>query len=212
EVAMTRRRLVIGLGLVLLLCAGAWWTFFVHSRSAYDRIQLGMTQSEVESVIGQPAGDYSDPRFRASKVYIGKVRKSGIRYQQTFGDPRWEFWTWDSHQIGVAFDKDGKAVGHFLIESSLEPPGFFDRLRANIALSRPSDLPDDLSKSASDKQPIYAGQSLAYWRYELKQLPDIKPDIPLGRIGDPEAIPVLLELLKDADMIVRYKAALCLGW
>jgi HEAT repeat protein len=173
-----------------------------------------MTRSEVESAIGQPAGDYSDPRFRASKSYVVKARESGIPFEVHSGYPKWEIWTWDDHEIKVAFDKDGKAVGYSLIESSREPPGFFGQLRNRLPgptniVSPPPDLPDDLSK------PTYAGQSLAYWRVELKQIQGgdyIKHDIPLGRNGDPEAIPVLLELLKDSDDQIRHKAATCLGW
>src|SRR5579864_2051974 len=71
-------------------------------------------------------------------------------------------------------------------------------------------------KNARDQvEPLYDGKPVSHWRHELEWsfgLLDIKPEISLGRNGDPNAIPVLLKLLADPSPMIRYKAAACLGY
>ena len=138
---MTRRRLFIGLGLgVVLLLLGylaAWWeTGPSEKERAYQRIEHGMTRSEVEGIIGQPAGDYSDPVFRASrKSHLALARHSGPPLSQSLEpEVSLELWVWDQVGIGVAFDRDEKAVGCYLFKLSDSPRSVIDRVRKFLGI------------------------------------------------------------------------------
>ncbi len=73
-----------------------------------------------------------------------------------------------------------------------------------------------INPGADDIQ--YQGMSVAAWREKLfepsvqnsSQIPPV--DFPLRKTPDPEAIPMLLELLKDDDSFVRLFAMRCIGY
>src|SRR5262249_44653396 len=72
------------------------------------------------------------------------------------------------------------------------------------------DSPGTPAPAATPPRPLYQGKPASHWRRELEEsfgLMSIKPDVPLGRNGDPKALPVLLELLDDSDPMIRCKAA-----
>src|SRR5262249_3995696 len=130
---MTRRRLFIGLGLgvaVLLLGYLAMWFAVPSEERAYNRIALGMTRTEVEAVIGQPAGDYSDTVLRVTRTsHLALAREFGLSHAQSFDpDVSLDPWVWDEVGIGVAFDTDGKVAGCYLFKLS-SSVGFLDRMR-----------------------------------------------------------------------------------
>src|SRR5262245_33028435 len=131
---MTRGRLYVGLGLLLLLlgCLAALWAVFGPSKAerAFNRIRLGMTRSEVESAVGLPPEDYSYSQ-RRYPIPFKPIREFGVPYwcQLTteHGSLIRDLWIWDNHQISVAFDRNGYAVGISLLKGS--PMTFFEWLR-----------------------------------------------------------------------------------
>lgn len=121
--------MAVVLGLALLLFTGLLiWQAKTGPRGAYGRIRLGMTQDEVETVIGMPPRDYMHhPFIRGGTTFgpFGKfIRMTGIPYESTMCDPtvgrkpsvRLEHWYWDDYWIQVGFDEDGKVVGFYLLE------------------------------------------------------------------------------------------------
>ena len=117
---MRRWRLFIGLGLVLLLGSLVAWFIVVPSEvRAYYWIREGMTLSEVEDVIGLPPGDYKNPKL---PKYELSVSNDGSGRPVTV-----QLWRWDSHEIWVAFDADGKTVWKELDPNRIS---LFDRVRA----------------------------------------------------------------------------------
>src|SRR5262245_51096491 len=58
----------------------------------------------------------------------------------------------------------------------------------------------------------YAGQPVSYWRERIRPNPvmswDIDPNFPLYKNPDPQAIPILLELLRDDDCCIAALACL----
>ncbi|MCI0376235.1 MAG: hypothetical protein L0215_01380 [Gemmataceae bacterium] len=98
---MKKRRLLwIAATLVLLLGAGyavLWLTGPGHRINAlsFERIQEGMTEKEVEEILGVPAGDYGTKAHPELTVLPLGDRKR---------------WTSDDAQIVVDFDKRGLVV------------------------------------------------------------------------------------------------------
>src|SRR5262245_23910911 len=106
---MTRWRLFIGLGLVVMLLLGylAVWYAVPREVRAFNRIEPGMTLTEVESIIGMPPGDY---------------RTEGDDFRVSVGVKAWQ---WDNNDIYVGFDANGK-----VFDKAMYPPSqsFFDRV------------------------------------------------------------------------------------
>jgi hypothetical protein len=108
---MSRRtKVAVGLGLAVLL-----GLFLVRQRSgpridraAYDRIRPGMTQAQVEAVLGGPPGDYGAHDLED--------------YTQTGGDGRLlevgrvERWVGKTAFVSVEFDDRGAVTAKELIE------------------------------------------------------------------------------------------------
>jgi hypothetical protein len=145
---MTRRRLLCGLlfASAVLVCVVGWRAIYApgHVR-AYERVRLGMTLAEVEAAIGAPPGWYAEPKLGGitSGPFGEYIRESGVpsksllnpQYRESAGITV-EQWIWDDYWIEVALDKDGKAVGYYLLESSGPRfrSSFLARLRAFIGL------------------------------------------------------------------------------
>jgi HEAT repeat protein len=70
------------------------------------------------------------------------------------------------------------------------------------------------AKHAVNEQ-TYLGHPVSYWRDQLQKRSVsarfIPEDCPLCRDRDPQAIPVLVDLLHDQDQLVRARSAYCLG-
>src|SRR5262249_25485944 len=99
---MTRRRLLIGFGLALLLLLlgylAAWFAVPGEMRT-FNRIEPGMTLSEVESVIGLPPGDYRSLEQGLKIWTLDDNLAADVRR-----------WRWDNHSIWVAFNWEGKVA------------------------------------------------------------------------------------------------------
>ncbi len=138
---MTRRRWVY-LGLAVLLALGLAVRFFWPSPfpvRAYERLRLGMTKSEVEAIIGEPPTRcnffrYSVPIGSISPpdlpVIGSRLRETGIRCADVREGQPLDGWEWEDGGLWVTYDRDGQAVGYYLVGPMFPPPTFLDRVRA----------------------------------------------------------------------------------
>jgi hypothetical protein len=101
---------------------------------AYSRITLGMTLSEVEDVIGMPAGSYGTICDIPSMTPLRQIRKTGLPIESLpdaagrpgigyIGKLTVEHWSWDEYVISVALDEAGKVVGYYLYKVVRAPDG-----------------------------------------------------------------------------------------
>ena len=123
EAIMTKRRLF---WLAYAACVGLavfWGIRLIPQRhrisaKSYDKIQIGMTIKEVETLLGVPPGDYSTRPFL-------RHHSEGRR------GFNWEFqWIGNDCRIGVRLDQHGKVAGsgyeqHFPVMEET----FFDKVR-----------------------------------------------------------------------------------
>jgi hypothetical protein len=101
----------------------------------YERLRLGMTPAEVEAAVGMPPGYYDTtrPPMPMSMSPIGKVvRYTGLpenNLPDAAGRPSpnypakitLQMWTWSEYWIWVAFDKENKVVGIYLLTITFDP-------------------------------------------------------------------------------------------
>jgi hypothetical protein len=133
-----RWKLRTGLVILVLLALAVYGEFLATSEPgpvrAYNQITLGMTLSEAEDAIGQPAGAYSTKRRMPWRV----VQEAGLTWEEFWQSPdalhvpvrKVESWTWDSYRIWVAF-RDGQIVACYLMVPDWLP---FDRARHYLGL------------------------------------------------------------------------------
>src|SRR5215208_1151131 len=115
----SRRAWLLGL-LAVVWVAGAAWGFWPRDPGpicpdSFQRLELGMTQAEIEGVLGLLPGDYyTGPRQigRLPGPFINRIQQKGER--PSYDDCA--KWMGDYYFIGVAFDGDGKAVWYCLAE------------------------------------------------------------------------------------------------
>jgi hypothetical protein len=117
---------LLGLGLIVLGVAlpalhsarikKVWFT-----RDQLGCIRPGMTQEEVESVLGFPPGDY----FTSKSVLTPPF--------SIWDSNRFTMWRSDSGIIGVEFDEHARVVcAEFWGVLVLEPPGMLERIKATV--------------------------------------------------------------------------------
>jgi hypothetical protein len=73
--------------------------------ASFDKLQIGMNESEVEAILGGPAGDY---RTRPGVWYVFAGSWSGSIDDPV---PTFKEWETDHFAILVSFGPDGRAVG-----------------------------------------------------------------------------------------------------
>jgi hypothetical protein len=155
---MRKRRLFVVLGIGLLVtCFGVALAIKLSKLSAnghpilraFGRIRLGMTQSEVETAIGMPPGDYDTKNFFKSLTsgpFGEYVSQSGLPDSSLpdannrpspgySGKLTVHRWIWEDYWIWVAFDERDMVVGYYLLEAMdanypRHPPGILDRVKA----------------------------------------------------------------------------------
>lgn len=123
---MIKRRLLF-LDLALLVLVVGWSLWFVSvvtvdpiGPASYQRIQFGMTQAEIEAIIGLPPGDYNNgpPRYETPKAGSNKEEPAGFQMAK---------WTGTRHSIVVVFDEEGMATSSWL--EDLDPPTKMELLK-----------------------------------------------------------------------------------
>jgi hypothetical protein len=75
----------------------------------FDEIQLGMAQSEVESLLGGAPGYYRRPPAKFKN--IGSISSGPAYFAPAWTSDRWELWVADDTSITVYFDNNGR-VSH----------------------------------------------------------------------------------------------------
>jgi hypothetical protein len=104
---------------------------------AYAGIELGMTQPEVEAAIGLPPGYYEGelPTVLSMSrcVKTPPLRDKGADYNDRFIEGRTlQCWIGREYVIWVVFDRQGIAVGTYLLEYLDRPPGLIERIRNRL--------------------------------------------------------------------------------
>jgi hypothetical protein len=136
ESAMSKRRAawagVAAAGLGLIGYAGWWWLFALPrgiNRDGFGRIELGMTQAEVEAVLGARSAETAgDCPFDVCEPPAGQVRAKGHP-----PECRYECWfsAWGS--VGVFFHPDGTVADKEYLEKR-PPPPFWERVQQWVGL------------------------------------------------------------------------------
>lgn len=107
------------LGLLAVLSGAACWLFLPSDPigpRAFERIRLGMTKEEIETVIGFPAGNYQHSSMVFRWIYATKVSEEGPAEFELIGLQS-EEWYGDSYRIKVVLDADKKVVAAFLYKA-----------------------------------------------------------------------------------------------
>jgi hypothetical protein len=106
---MRRRRLLLGAGLLGLLRLGAVLTWLLVprpgagiTRGNVERIREGMTEGEVEAVLGCPAGNYSGKKAEGLSAIPLLVES---RFPYPPAERVWRLWVGEETAVLVAFEK-----------------------------------------------------------------------------------------------------------
>lgn len=125
-----KRSLLAVAALTAVVLAVVWllWPEPAIGPASYERIRLGMTQAEVEAVIGLPPGIYHNQI--GGEALTSDVR--GLPMSRSSDYHRSAEWWGTKHGIFVAFDKSGAVVGCQLFD--VQPPrgsaGLLERIRS----------------------------------------------------------------------------------
>jgi hypothetical protein len=93
------------------VCIGPW---FVPAgpginRQCFQKLHKGMTEEQVEQILGVRAGRYVDGEVEA----VG--RPEVVRYEKNDAPlPEWKMWVAERAEIGVAFDRKGGLCGKWI--------------------------------------------------------------------------------------------------
>jgi hypothetical protein len=118
-----RHRLLFGIFFVGAIAVLFLWVLWPKDRlneKGFDLIQKGMTQKEVEAILGVPPGDYSNgavamtPEVGSGLMFGPGIMVSIHEYLRDT-TPREDgccanFWIGNEQAIQVTFDSDGKTV------------------------------------------------------------------------------------------------------
>jgi hypothetical protein len=122
------RLLALGILVLMLSCLPLLllWRSPCRWELAYSKIKLGMTEQEVVAAVGLPPGYYEGevprPLSMSRWVKPPPLRQSGISYEELDnGGLDLRAWVGRDYVVWVAFDRQGRAVGSFLLE--LYPEG-----------------------------------------------------------------------------------------
>jgi hypothetical protein len=123
----------------MLLTVMVGYVFLLRSGSRFGpeqfkRIEEGMTEAEVESILACPPGDYSCYEWVNPTRFVSPSTPTAFYVMQS-GRPldellelknrslleqrlsvAWRRWQGNQYAIEVVFDEDGRVIGHFLLE------------------------------------------------------------------------------------------------
>jgi hypothetical protein len=110
-----RKKLVAVVVAVLIVVTGPWFLDLSQphriNRDGFERIIKGMTQQEVEKVLGKPPGDYTD---RRTVQWAAKDRYWRLHSWTSVPPPWWRVWMveWisDDGKIEVGLDEEDRVV------------------------------------------------------------------------------------------------------
>jgi hypothetical protein len=132
-----RKRLLLWVALLVVLgslglVGGLWWTAPNHRVGwrGYERIELGMTEQEVEEIVAKPPGWYEPLPEGEFQVYVHEAgAEKGLR-----DSPKGYSWVSTEGHLGVTFDAKGKVVGASFTPTRRVSPNIFDRIRRWLGL------------------------------------------------------------------------------
>jgi hypothetical protein len=143
--AMVMKKLWVVLAAVTacLGLLGSLWVWIESepiSPAKYKNIRLGMSEVEVEAVVGLPAGDYHTFQLDGSGCtnslpWAYPVMENGIPCEELGKDSQEtaskgttvKNWWGDNYSISVAFDENGKTIQYNLFR--VDRPGSSDPIR-----------------------------------------------------------------------------------
>lgn len=106
---------------VLLVVVGTTWLIFDPlnpiTERGYDHIQLGMTEREVEGVLGPP-------RERINLLGLGVNWSSVYMAKLERADGYTAWWECGDTRIGIQFDRIGQVVAKSYLQGPGGPPDF----------------------------------------------------------------------------------------
>lgn len=120
-------------GVVAVLAGVAYWLLLPTDPigpQAFERIQLGMTEAEVEAVVGLPPGQYySDGYARPERSQfepsVSLITETGVPYEEFRRDQNrlgrsdripLNSWSCDRYWIKVGFGENSTAIGIYLFK------------------------------------------------------------------------------------------------
>jgi hypothetical protein len=123
------KRSLLAVAVLTGVVLGAVWVLWPEPAigpASYERIQLAMTQAEVEAVIGLPPGNYyrypGGIPWNWKRGPFGFTREEkGLSLRHRSEQIPFEHWWGNEYAIQVAFDPDGHAIGCALLD--VEPVG-----------------------------------------------------------------------------------------
>ena len=130
-----RRRLlvfaVLVIALVAVVAAGYWAIAPAQrlGRAGYERVQLGMTEAEVEDVLGAPPGSHLDLPEGQTVSYV----HAGAESKGARDGPKGLSWVSNTGHIGVTFGADGRVTGVAFTPLRRNNPTWLDRVREWLA-------------------------------------------------------------------------------
>jgi hypothetical protein len=128
---MTRKKLILACAFLLLTFLGAIWSLFVFSRQPginrwnAERIVIGMTEAQVEELLGGTAGDRAPPTeilwtagwsFADTEAFLNGVQKK---------------WLNDKVRIWVFFDSNDRVISTYIYYVG-GSESFLDKMRVQL--------------------------------------------------------------------------------
>jgi hypothetical protein len=133
---MHRQKLLVALVVAVGLGAFLGWWIFVRSagvnRRSFDRIQTGMSQREVEAILGGPPGDYTEAG--SNSFDWSCVPRESVAPQTDTDGCRREVWLAGGLSVSVYFRPDGVVADKGFVDFTMSPPSVFDRIRGWLGM------------------------------------------------------------------------------
>jgi hypothetical protein len=131
-----REQLLLFMSIGLLLGGAACWLLMPPSptsqinRASFDAIRVGMSEAEVEEILGGPAGDYcTGDVIRQGDLIVGPVIPLW-----TIPPSKTNVWQGDEGELFLIFDLTGQVLDKFFMPTTLRDPPFREKLRRWLGL------------------------------------------------------------------------------